>query len=36
MPDDRTLSLSTVTATISLPIEKVDIWDWLVHLPDAE
>jgi len=36
MPNDRTLSLSTVTATIHAPIEKVDIADWLLHLPDAE
>jgi len=36
MPDDRTLSLSTVTATIHAPIEKVDIGDWLFHLADAE
>jgi putative intracellular protease/amidase len=36
MPDDRTLSLSTVTATIHAAIEKVDIADWLLHLPEAE
>jgi hypothetical protein len=36
MTDDRTLSLSTVSATINAPIEKVDIADWLFHLPDAE
>ncbi len=36
MTDDRTLSLSTVSATIDAPIEKVDIADWLFHLPDAE
>jgi putative intracellular protease/amidase len=36
MPDDRTLSLSTVTATIHAPIEKVNIADWLLQLPDAE
>jgi len=36
MIDDRTLSLSTVTAPIHAPIEKVDIADWLFHLPDAE
>jgi putative intracellular protease/amidase len=34
--DDHTLSLSTVTATIHAPIEKVNIADWLLHLPDAE
>jgi hypothetical protein len=28
--------LSTVTATINAPIEKVDIADWLFNLPDAE
>ena len=33
---DNTLSLSTVTATIHAPIEKVDIADWVLHLPDAE
>jgi hypothetical protein len=36
MPDDRTLSQSIVTATIQAPIEKVNIGDWLLHLPDAE
>ena len=36
MSNDRTLSLSTVTATINAPIEKVDIADWLFRLPDAE
>src|ERR1700677_4878555 len=36
MSDDRTLSLSTVTATIHAPIETVNIADWLLHLPDAE
>ncbi len=36
MTDDRTLSLSTVTATIQAPIENVNIADWLFHLPDAE
>src|ERR1700735_4061833 len=35
MSNDRTLSLSTVTAAINAPIEKVDIADWLFHLPDA-
>ena len=33
---DLTLSLSTVTAIIHAAIEKVDIADWLLHLPDAE
>src|SRR5271170_4828554 len=36
MSDDHTLSLSTVKATIQAPIEKVNISDWLLHLPDAE
>jgi hypothetical protein len=36
MSNDLTLSLSTVTATINAPIEKVNIADWLLHLPDAE
>jgi putative intracellular protease/amidase len=36
MSDDRTLSLSTVIATIRAPIEKVNIADWLLNLPDAE
>jgi hypothetical protein len=36
MSDDRTLSLSTVTAVINAPFEKVNIADWLFNLPDAE
>lgn len=36
MSNGRTLSLSTVTAVIHAPIEKVDIADWLFNLPDAE
>ena len=36
MSNDRTLVLSTVTATINASIEKVDIADWLFNLPDAE
>ena len=36
MATDNTLSLSTVTATINAPIEKVNIADWVLHLPDAE
>lgn len=36
MSEDRTLSLSTATAIIQAPIEKVSIADWLLHLPDAE
>jgi len=33
---DRVLSQSVVTATIDAPIARVDIADWLLHLPDAE
>jgi hypothetical protein len=36
MSNDYTLSLSTVTATIHVPIEKINIADWVLHLPDAE
>src|SRR5271163_5006053 len=36
MSDDRTLSQSTVTATIQAPIEKMNIADWLLDLSDAE
>jgi hypothetical protein len=36
MSDDRTLSLSTVIATIRAPMEKVNIADWVLHLSDAE
>jgi hypothetical protein len=36
MTDDRTLSLSSVSATINAPLAKVDIADWLFHLLDAE
>ena len=36
MSEDRTLSLSTVTATIKVPVEKIDIADWLFRLRDAE
>src|SRR5271154_4876908 len=36
MLEDRTLSLSTVTAIIQAPIEKVNVSEWLLHLPDAE
>src|SRR5271168_4372606 len=36
MPEDNTLSLTTVTATIKAPIEKINIADWVLHLPDAE
>ncbi|WP_263357246.1 hypothetical protein [Acidicapsa ligni] len=36
MSTDNTLSLSTVTAIIHAPIEKVNIADWVLHLPDAE
>jgi hypothetical protein len=31
MTEDLTLSLSTVTATIQAPIEKVNIADWLLR-----
>jgi hypothetical protein len=33
---DMILSASTVTATIDAPIEKIDIADWLLNLPDKE
>jgi hypothetical protein len=36
MANDRTLSLSAVTANIDAPLEKVNIADWLFHLSDAE
>ena len=36
MSNDYTLSLSTLTAKIYAPIEKVNIADWVLHLPDAE
>jgi hypothetical protein len=36
MSTDYTLSLSTVTAIIHASIEKVNIADWVLHLPDAE
>src|ERR1700685_3347382 len=36
MSNDHTLSLSTVTAPMCVPIEKVDIADWLFNLPDSE
>jgi hypothetical protein len=35
-PADRTLSRSTVTHVIQAPIEKVNIADWVLRLPDAE
>ena len=34
--EDTTLSLSTATATIHAPIEKINIADWVLHLQDAE
>ncbi len=34
--DDLTLSLSTATAVINAPLEKINIADWVLHLPDAE
>jgi hypothetical protein len=36
MANDYTLSLSTVTAVIHAPIERINIADWVLHLPDAE
>jgi hypothetical protein len=36
MSNDLTISLSTVTAKINAPFEKVNIADWILHLPDAE
>jgi hypothetical protein len=33
---ENTLSVSTVKATINAPIEKVDIAEWLLNLPDEE
>ena len=33
---ENALSHSTVTAIINAPLEKVDIADWLLNLPDAE
>ncbi len=33
---ENALSASTVTAVIDAPLEKVDIADWLLNLPDAE
>src|SRR5277367_6957300 len=36
MSDDLTLSLSTATAVIHAPFEKINIAEWVLHLPDAE
>src|ERR1700691_4368056 len=36
MSEERTLSLSTVTAIIQAPIAQINIADWLLHLSDAE
>src|ERR1700761_5995116 len=36
LSQDHTLSLSTVTAVMNAPIEKVNIADWLLNLPDRE
>ena len=33
---DMVLVESKKTATIHAPVERVDIADWLLHLPDAE
>ena len=34
--DERLLSTDTATAVINAPIARVDIGNWLFHLPDAE
>jgi hypothetical protein len=36
MTSDRRLSDSTVTAIMHVPLEKVNIAEWLLTLPDAE
>jgi hypothetical protein len=36
MAQDLSLSRSTVIAVMHVPLEKVDIADWLFNLPDAE
>src|SRR5271154_3315129 len=36
MTSDRSLSNSTVAAIMHVPLEKVNIADWLLTLPDAE
>lgn len=36
MTNERSLSNSTVTAIMNVPIESVNIADWLFTLPDAE
>lgn len=36
MSQENTLSLSTFTAIINAPIEKVNIAEWLLRLPDRE
>ena len=36
MTNDRRLSNSTVTTFMRVPLEKVNIADWLLKLPDAE
>jgi hypothetical protein len=33
---DMVLVKTEKTATIHAPVERVDIADWLLHLPDAE
>ena len=33
---DKVLVESEKTATIHAPVERVDIADWLLHVPDAE
>lgn len=34
--DERLLSTDTATAVINAPIARVDLGDWIFHLPDAE
>jgi hypothetical protein len=36
MTSDRSLSNSTITAIMHVPLEKVNIADWRLTLPDAE
>jgi len=33
---DRALSVSTVTAIVNAPIDKINIGDWLLNLPEEE
>lgn len=34
--DERLLATDTTTAVMNVPIARVDLADWLFHLPDAE